>query len=367
MTPQVIAEVSPRWASAPGATILKLLRARNLTTDDLAEALQVSDPFARRLLSGEALITSEIAAGISNLLGSTPDFWRSREAQFRDSVEWLRVDDLVQQSPIDQMLERGWIEEGSSWKDQASALLSYYNVPSAEAWSARWRDRLLDTHFRASPTFASDDLSLAAWLRQAELQAERLELEAWNPNSLRTAIPALRVLTKMRDPQKFLPLAQALLANAGVAMVVIPSTPSNRLSGAALKLGEDRRVIALTARHLSDDHLWFTLFHEIGHLLLHDAEDEFLDVLDGSGAGESENELEANDFARDTLLPDGVSSLEGRRVNGPTMREVVAFADAEGISPGIVVGRLQFDRVIRYNQLRKLIRNYYWDGTTLKI
>jgi len=367
MTSYSVAESSPRWASAPGATIAKLLRAHHLSTDDLAEALNVSDPYARRLISGEAPITEELAQAISALLGSTPDFWRSREEQYRDSVAWLEVDDLVQRSPVDQMLQRGWIEETSSWQDQAKALLAYYDVPSAEAWTTRWGQRLSESHFRTSPSFESNDLSLAAWVRQAEIQAYHQTLGGWSPAALRSAIPELRGLTKISNPQKFLPIASTVLARAGVALVVIPSTPSNRLSGAALKLSSRARVIALTARHLSDDHLWFTLFHEIGHLLLHDAEEEFLDVLDAEESGESEIEVEANHFARDALLPNGVSALEQTRSTGPTMREVVAFAHAEGVSPGIVVGRLQYDKIVRYNQLRRLIRKYSWDGSSLKI
>jgi Zn-dependent peptidase ImmA (M78 family) len=126
------------------------------------------------------------------------------------------------------------------------------------------------------------------------------------------------------------------------------------------------RVVALTGRHLADDHVWFSLFHEFGHLVMHNEVGDFLEDFDGE-ADETAVEQQANEFARDALIPGGVAELAGRRVSGPTLRQVVSFAAAVGVAPGIVVGRLHHDGILQYNQLRKLIRKYRWDGAMLRI
>ena len=357
----------PRWASAPGDTICRVLEAKGLTTEDLADCLGISDPDARRLAGGEMAVDAEIAAALARLLGSTPDFWMRREEQYRASLRWLGADELARRSPIAEMVRFGWLQSEAGWKDQAASLLSYFDVSDAAQWDRTWASRLGEALYRTSPSFASNEMSVAVWLRRAEVEASRQSLQVWSPSRLREAVPRIRQLSKVGDPSRFLPRIAELLAAAGVALVVLRAPSENRLSGAAFKLGESARAIALTGRHLAEDHLWFTLFHEIGHLLLHDGEGDFLDALDADDAKYSATEEEANDFARTTLFPSGIEALATSRASGPTKRQVVAFAATCGVAPGVVVGRLHHDGVLAYNQLNGLVRRYRWRDQTLSL
>lgn len=365
MSMSVVTEGAPRWASAPGDTIRRVLSSRGLSEEDLADALAMSDPDARRLLNGERAITDDLAQPLSALLGSTPSFWMTREQQYRESLTWLEADDLVLRTPVSEMVEGGWIGAVDNWKAQAKVLLDFYGVGDVSEWRSVWGPRLTHTHYRESAAFESSDMAIAAWLRQVDVKAEDMKVAPWSSSRLRAVLPELRALTKVPDPGRSVPLMQALLASAGVAVVLLPAIQGNRLSGAASVLSDGRRVIGLTGRHLAEDHLWFTVFHEIGHLLLHSREENFLDVFEDEE--ESAAEVEANAFARKTLLPHGTEDLISLRAIGPTKRQVIAFASAAGVSPGIVVGQLHHQGALRYNQLRNLIRSYHWDGSTLKI
>ncbi|MFX9089566.1 ImmA/IrrE family metallo-endopeptidase, partial [Acinetobacter baumannii] len=44
-------------------------------------------------------------------------------------------------------------------------------------------------------------------------------------------------------------------------------------------LTPEKAMVLLSFRHLSDDHFWFTLFHEFAHLLLHNNQ-TFIDTDD---------------------------------------------------------------------------------------
>ncbi|QOC24656.1 ImmA/IrrE family metallo-endopeptidase [Microbacterium hominis] len=357
---------APRWASPPGETIRRLLETKGLSTDDLADALGISDPEARRLILGEIALTNELAAGLASMLGSTPEFWCRRDAQYRESLNWLRVDDLVRRAPIAELRHRGWLaDDRGSWQHEAATLLEYFGVEDAQQWTDVWTSRLADAHYRTSSSFESDELAVAAWLRRAEMEAARRDVASWSPAQLRASIPQLRSLSKIGDPQRYLPQLSDLLARVGVALVVVQPTKESRVSGAAFRVNEHARAIALSARYLAEDHLWFTLFHEIGHLLLHGADGEFLDEIDVTDGSESATEREANEFARSALLPAGVDELRNLRAKGPTAREITRFAARHGVAPGVVVGRLHFDGVIDFRQQNKLIRRYRWSEQTL--
>jgi Zn-dependent peptidase ImmA (M78 family) len=105
---------------------------------------------------------------------------------------------------------------------------------------------------------------------------------------------------------------------------------------------------------LSDDHFWFTFFHEAGHLLLHGENGFFLEGIESSTTAEEE----ANEFAAQILIPpefqDELAQLRAK------IYEVSRFARRLGVSPGIVVGQLQHLRKIRHNQLNGLKRRYTW-------
>ncbi len=91
---------------------------------------------------------------------------------------------------------------------------------------------------------------------------------------------------------------EQLCASTEVAVVFIPEFPKAGVYCATRWLG-DKAVIQLILRYKSNDHLWFTFFHETGHIIKHGRKEIF---IEGNGM-DSEKEEEANAFARDRLIP----------------------------------------------------------------
>ena len=120
-------------------------------------------------------------------------------------------------------------------------------------------------------------------------------------------------------------------------------------------MSEDRALLLLSFRYLTDDHFWFTFFHEAGHLLLHGRKDLF---LEGIESPIDKEEQEANEFAARTLIP---SDFENALSDLPVRyKDVIRFATRVGVSPGIVVGQLQFRKLIGQDQLNDVKRRYTW-------
>jgi len=152
----------------------------------------------------------------------------------------------------------------------------------------------------------------------------------------------------------FVPQLQALAGAAGVAVVFVPAPPGCRVSGATQWLSPDRALIALSLRHKTNDHLWFTLFHEAGHILKHGKKATFVDGLDGA---DEEHETEADRFAADQLIPPAAAQkLHGLR----SEQELKDSATALGIAPGIVVGWMQHEGWLPRTHLNGLKVSYQW-------
>lgn len=102
-------------------------------------------------------------------------------------------------------------------------------------------------------------------------------------------------------------------------------------------------MIALTDRFKRDDHFWFSVFHEIGHVFLHGKRLTFLDE-DPAKASAEPAEEEASRFAADVLIPPRLAAEYRRLRNHPRpFSKIVEFAALADIPSGVVVGRLQHD------------------------
>ncbi|MEO1369891.1 MAG: ImmA/IrrE family metallo-endopeptidase [Acidobacteriota bacterium] len=121
----------------------------------------------------------------------------------------------------------------------------------------------------------------------------------------------------------------------------------------------------LSLRYASNDHLWFTFFHEAGHLLLHGKRLLNLEGVDPRDDSEQLREEEANAFARDFLIaPKDAGRLRklGARPK-PSKAQVRKFAADIGLAPGIVVGRMQHEGWLEYSHMNDLKVRYRWpDG-----
>ena len=130
--------------------------------------------------------------------------------------------------------------------------------------------------------------------------------------------------------------------------------------GEALQERGLTQSVQLSLRHKSDDQFWFTVFHECGHLVSSSRRRDFVDApTDIWAESASGEELRADDFARDTLIP---SSAYERFINqadfGP--QAVRPIAKDLDIAPGIVVGRLQSDGHVGPRNLNYLKQRYAW-------
>ena len=183
--------------------------------------------------------------------------------------------------------------------------------------------------------------------------AEAITCQPYNPQKFRGVLQQVRALST-RPAEVFQPEMIRLCAEAGVAVVFVPEIPRAGVSGVTMWLSKDKALIQLSLRYKNDASLWFTFFHEAGHVLLHGKKDVF---IEGDDRTDDEREREADRFAQDLLIPrERVREL-------PRLKSKVAmkeFARSIGIAPGIVVGRLQHEGVLDPSFCNDLKRKLVW-------
>jgi Zn-dependent peptidase ImmA (M78 family)/plasmid maintenance system antidote protein VapI len=351
----------PNWASPPGDTILDFLTENDVSISDFSKQMEIKSAFTKRLLNGNEIVTDAIAEKLAFVIGSTKNFWLARESQYRNDLQYLKQEKNEKQHwlrefPIRDMINFGWIPKSKTSSEKEMSCLEFFDIYKREEWPEKYHDLLLVTSFRTSSSFDSKPESVITWLRKGEIEAEKVNCRPWNPTKFKKTLSNIRDLTRIKEPNVFLPRIIESFAECGVAVVIAPTPAKCTASGATYFLSPKKALLLLSFRHLSDDHFWFSLFHEAGHILLHGNKSLFLENI---GNSNSKEEREANDFSADILIPKEHQD-ELRMLRANQWRDIIRFAKKVGVSPGIIVGQLQHLGIISHKQLNKLKTRYRW-------
>lgn len=348
---EVRTEYAPRTVSPPGATLLDLLEERQLSQAELARRMGRPLKTVNEIIRGKAAITPDTALQLEVVLGPPAEFWNARERQYRAHLARVEQRKLMARSgpwarlfPLRAMERLGWIDRKSDPGDQVREMLQFFSLASVEQWPEFTRD--CRASFRVSKSLALDEYSLLAWLRAGRTEGEMRIVENYDVERFRKALAEARSLTPSR-PDQVIEQIRSGFAAAGVVLAILPELPRCRASGATMWISSSRAVIQLSLRHKTDDHFWFTLFHEAAHLILHPRRTVF---VEGAGSDDDAAESEANRWACDFLVPDD-EWMRFTSTRQFTSRRIQLFAEDLGIAPGIVVGRLQHERLLPFSSM----------------
>lgn len=358
-----IHKFQPNWVSPPGDSILDILRYKSLSLEDFAQMFGETTSAIDALVRGRTELTIKHAKKLESLFGSPYTFWLAREEQYRNDLRRSKDDEerslnmqWLSELPLKDMIRFGWLKPRTNTKADFTECLKFFDVTSVDQWRDSFNHQLGLSTFRTSSSFAHKPLSVAAWLRKGEIDGLAAKCSVWNAEEFQASLNEIRTLTRIRSPLEFLPVLKNICANVGVAVAVVRAPTGCRASGAARFITPGKALIILSFRHLTDDHFWFTFFHEAGHLLLHKRETVFIDGLEENI---SVLENEANTFAQSILISkDNQDQFKKIKLNA---MGIVRFAKDVGVSPGIVVGQMQNCGQIPHDRLNGYKHRYTWE------
>lgn len=354
----VMNEYLPDYAIHPGEYLEEILEARSMPKVDFARRCGLTPKTVSQIVNQKVAFSPEVALQFETVLGVSADIWMGllssyqlQESREKELRKLEKAQEWGMKFPTRDLRRLGIIGRKDSKGEWVRQLLEFFNVSSPESWQRVQMEHAVA--FRKSPTLKASPHAIATWLRLAEIQAERISTRQFDGTVLRKSISSIKQLT-VQDVEVFEPRIVRLCADAGVAVVFVPELESTRISGVTKWLSPDKALIGLTLRYKTDDHFWFTLFHEIGHLVLHGKRNVFIDTISD---GETVEEKEANEFASNTLVPRKAYSAfvsRGKFYEADILR----FANEVGIAPGIVVGMLQHDALIEFRWHNNLKRHF---------
>ena len=339
-------------ATPPGATVKEQLKDRGISQKEFAVRMGMSEKHISKLVNGEVQLTPDVAERLEMVLGIHSRFWNKLEAIFREKLAKVKIEneifqdlDIANQFPITEMVRKRWLSRVSSPIEKVVELRKYFEV--ANLGILLGNTRLSQIACRRLALTEKGDFVLLAWAQRAKIEARTIPVKTINLDELRNKLPQLRHLTTS-DPSYFCPELKRSLSECGIALVFLPHITGSFLHGATFRDGK-KIVIGLTVRGKDADKFWFSLFHELGHVLL--------GHLGQTDEVTEEEEKAADAFAKDVLIPAPAykAFIETERFSENTIR---TFAAENDVLCGIVVGRMKKEGIIPFSQFNKLKTKY---------
>lgn len=341
-------------ATPPGATIKEQLDDRGMSQKEFASRMGMSEKHISRLLSGSVQLTPSVAYKLEMVLGLPAKFWCNLESIYRQKL--AKVEDenaleadkeLAKRFPYKEMAKNGWIPDTQDAEERVIYLRKFFEVVQLGKLS---NNRLLPKiACRRLSITEKSDFALIAWAQQAKIVAREISVGPIDLKELGKQLPAIRAMTG-KDPSIFCPELIRLLSDCGIALVFLPHIPGSFLHGATF-YDKNKIVVGLTVRGKDADKFWFSLFHEIGHILL--------GHLNQEAEIDHDAECASDQFARDTLIdPKAFYAFANGNRGKFTEGTIRTFSEAVHIDPGIVVGRLQKEGYLKFDRFNSLKTKY---------
>lgn len=359
-------EVHSDLAIPPGEYLEEVLDDLGMTKDELAKRMGRPAPKLSAIYRGGKAITSETALQLEKVVGIPAHIWTGLESEYRLTLarqaerredEHLKEEaGLVAAFCYKQLARLGKVKDTRIGKERVRELHRFLGVTSLRSVENVSRYGLAFRQISTSKNQPGKE-ALVAWLRVGERAAHVTDCKVFHKALLQKALGEIRSMTT-QGPDKFLTRLRELLAECGIVLVLCPHFPKTYVHGATFSLGQEKVVVMMTIRGKWSDIFWFSLFHELGHVLLHGQRKMFLEH-DGGNPEHIKQEEEANIFAGDSLIPPE-SYQKFTSLGDYSEISIRRFAKEVQIHPGIVVGRLHNDRHLQHRWLNKLRIQYEW-------
>ena len=338
-------------ATAPGATIKEQLIDRGMSQKEFAARMNMSEKHISKLINGSVQLTPETAVRLEMVLGAPAKFWNNLEIIYREKVVKAEAENAMDADaetanliPYSQMAGYRWVPATEDSREKVEHLRKYFEVVNL---SLLGDERITRIACHRLEITKKSDLALLAWAQEAKILARDIHTEPINVKRFTSMLPEFRKMTVLK-PDRFCPRMKKGLADCGVALVFLPHLKGAFLQGATFMDG-NKVVVGITSGEKKVDGFWNDVFHEFAHVAL--------GHISQTNGISNEDERNADQWSKNMLIQ--ADDFEEFRENSDySEKNVLKFAEKQGIAPGIVVGRLQSEGLIKHNMLNGLKEEY---------
>lgn len=349
----------------PGETIADVLEERGITQAELATRTGVSPAYVSSVISGKKDISSNFAMALEYALDVPKSFWLNLQANYEAELLELNEANTVtdeEKAILPELHEIiAWLRKTQLIPQSRDKEITVLSLRKALRMSdiSRLDSLVAVGAFRMAQKVSVNPIVMGAWLRLCQVIGERntIAIPQFDPKTVDQLISGLKgvMLNPKADLQKDL---TEVMAQYGIKFSVVPNFRGAPVHGYISQNKDGEYQMALTIRGAYADIFWFSLFHEIGHIVNGDISKSsgFIDILNNTDV---EKESYADMFAGNALLePDSYTYFTD--TGDYSIGAIKHYAASQKVAPFVVIGRLQKENRIPYAWYSDYKTRYKW-------
>lgn len=265
----------------PGYYIADIIEDMGISQSEFATRMGTTAKTLSNLVNGQANISNDIAKKLSVMMGTSADVWLNLQNVYDQKlIEIQQIQDFDEQAEVVKQIDYKYFETVvglpvvKNVREKIANLCKFFRVSDLRIMMQP--DFLVNFRAGTSANSQKNIINSRAWIQTAINLSEGIQTKPYNAEKLRAYLPELRGMT-VQEPEVFLPRMKEIFADCGVAFVLLPHLKNSGVNGAVKWLSDDRVVLALNNRGLNADKFWFSLFHEIKHVLQQKIKTVFID------------------------------------------------------------------------------------------
>lgn len=347
--------IKPFMNIGPGEFIKEELEFRHWSQEDLADVLSVSLKTVNHLINHKQSITLDMARLLGKAFGQSPQYWINLDANYRlrEQADEIRMNEIETRAviykhmPINEMMQRGWISTDGRVSSLVRAVKKFWDIADLDF---TFLEKQAEVCFRKSESFANFNVFYAlTWLQMAKKSAESLARHPFQKEILLKIVANYSEYTLMENG------VQTILGDlhrCGVKFLVLPHLQKTYIDGAAF-CENTNPVIAYSPRYDRIDHFWFTLAHEIAHVVndIRGSGQTFIDDIYKDPTDEKEEK--ANQAATTMLKTNKILKYFKNYDKYISEFRIKACAKELAVAEAVVVGTLQYHNILSQKNLNK--------------
>ena len=333
----------------PGETLKEILENRGMNQRELALRTDVTEAHVSKIVNGQKAISVGYAKKLEYVLNIDSSFWINLQTNYdRELANFEEVNNISSEelgilkrlSDItDYLKELDFLETEAQGSILVIHLRRLLNISSLQ----RIPQISQAGAYRLATAANIDPYVLFTWLRMCDLI---------NANqNISKALDVEKLMNKISDIKKLMFKSETEIADAikdyfaecGIKFSIVKHFKGAPVQGVIKRNLDDTLTLTMTNRRKFADIFWFTLFHEIGHILNGDIKDKLIDYE----LNDDEIEEKADGFASNTLI-DATAYNEYVQKGDYSLSSIKRFSNKLDIPTFILIGRLQRDNYLEY-------------------
>lgn len=347
----------------PGETIADVLKDRGISQLELATSTGVSPAYVSNVIAGKKDISAKFAFALEYALGVPKSFWLNLQANYDAELLEVNEENTITEDErtarealkdiVKYLRQNNRMPVGEKKDESILSLRKALKVSNI----ANVREMVPAGAFRMSNAVNVDPYVLGAWIRLCQISGEKRTVEdCFSLDRVDDLVNEIKgvMLDKTANIQKQL---REIFVRYGIDFSVVKNFRGAPVQGYIAPKGDGTYQMVVTIRNAYADIFWFSVFHELGHIVNGDVSKNLKFVDDGS---DKDKEDAADKFARDKLI----SSTDYQvfiAEHNYGIETIKRFAATQNVMPYIVIGRLQKEKRLGNQLFSNYKMRYKWD------